>query len=198
MFEDEKDPAGQDPADNEDDKDQDPTGADPAEDEEEDTDPEDEDDIEALKTKAKTLSHQKALYRDKYKKAQQEVEDLKKKTNPPESKTPQKKQDAFKIESGERAEFRQDHPDLTREDVNEIQAFAESHKIPLEEAVKKPMVQAFLDKQREKRDLDDGTPSSSRSGTSKRETNVDWMNMDEASFKKKRQNILAQRQNTSR
>jgi len=197
MLDEEKDPQDQD-LNNQDPQDQDPA-EDPKEEEDEEIDVDDEEDVETLKTKAKTLFNQKASYRKKLEIANKEIEDLRKKTNQaPEPKTPQKKQDAFKIESGARAEFRQDHPELTREDVNEIQSFAESHKIQLEEAVTKPMVKAFLEKQREKRDLDDGIPSSSRSGTSKRETNVDWLNMDEASFKKKRQNILSQRQNGSR
>ena len=98
---------------------------------------------EKLKS-AKTTIAQKRHYRDKYQEATKAA-----KPTPPEKPAPvtppQKPESETKeISSSERVEFRQDHPELSREVVKEIADHAAAFGISMEDAFKKPIIQKYV------------------------------------------------------
>jgi hypothetical protein len=128
-------------------------------DQDSDSSNDDSDNSESLLKKNTTLLNQKKVYREKYEKEKAERLKLQKQL---EERSSSKKRDTFSIDRGERAEFRQDHTELTREDVDEIQSFAESKGISLEEAISKPIVKSFIEDRKKDRSGADNVPNSSR------------------------------------
>lgn len=111
---------------------------------------------EKLKS-AKTTIAQKRHYRDKY----QEVTKGGKPTppKPAEPVTPPAKpeENRKEISSAERVEFRQDHPDLTKDVVKEIADHAAAYGISMEEAFKKPIIQKYIKDVQDAEDVEDAS-----------------------------------------
>lgn len=119
------------------------------------------DDVETLKAKIaeaektiKTLSIQK----------QKALEKAKKNV---EVKEPQPTVDVSEITSlKERLDlrdFKDSHPDLDGEDIAEIREVAKAKGVPLEDALNSKVVQGYLTSKKQNKQIEDATPSSSRS-----------------------------------
>lgn len=140
----------------------------------------------ALKN-AQTTIHQKRHYRDQSGKLKGEIETLKK-TTPPTP--PAKPEDTKKeVDSSVRLEFRQDHPELSKEVVKEIMDHAAAFGISPEEALKKPMMQKWIKDTQTSEDIDDASivPGNTPGGAL---AEKDWSNASPAEMEKARNKIL--------
>lgn len=139
---------------------------------------------------AKTLIKQKRHWRDKAKALEaSKAPSAERKQEPAKKEAPNTTKPL--IDSGARAEFRQDNPDLTREDVDEIQEYAEKMGITLYEAHKRPLIQAYLEKKQSKREINDAVPDSRRkaSSNSKPTSGVDWKTATREELEKERKRV---------
>jgi hypothetical protein len=138
--------------------------------------------------KLKTTVHQKRHYRDKYQEA------IKPPEKKPEEKKPEKKEvsttpEKKGIERTDLVEFRQDHPELSKEVAKEVAEHATAYGISLEEALKKPIIQKYIQDQNTKNDVEDaGITPGNRAGSGLEKK--DWSSASEAEITAARNKIL--------
>lgn len=91
-----------------------------------------------------------------------------------------------------RIEFRQEHPELSKEDIAEIFALAKTRKITPEAALETPIVKAMLKDKVDTKEVDDATPKpTQRVGKSPKP--VDPSTMDAKAFREYRDNLMRER-----
>lgn len=152
------------------------------------TDPDKQEEIQKRLKDAQTTIHQKRHFRDK-------LEEIKKATPPAnkEEKKPEKKADGANdagIDPYVALEFRQDHPELTREVVKEILDYAGAKKISPEEALTKPLIQKFIKDEQNKQDVDDASLPPGGRGAGSGIEKKDWSTASQADIEKQRNAIL--------
>lgn len=164
-----------------------------------DEDYEDPDKVEELKKKLKdsqTTIHQKRHYRDKVKELNDKVVELEK-GKKPEEKKPEKKPSEDGKEKGETEgqidpyialEFRQDHPELSKEAVKEVLDYAGAKKISPEEALKKPVIQQYIKSLDDADDVEDASVKPGNRGSGGAEKK-DWSTASQKEIEAQRNRI---------
>lgn len=116
--------------------------------------------LEAFKNSKSTIA-QKKVWRDRATKAGWKKEGEK------PSEKPAKKVEAPKAETNDellrrldRNEFRQDHPDIPRRMVDEIETYAKAKGVTLERAMRSPLIQKMVSDKTLKEKLSKASPSS--------------------------------------
>lgn len=152
-------------------------------------DPDKVDEINKRLADAKTTIHQKRHFREKL------AELTKKPADDKEEKKPEKKEDAgagntTSVDRTVAIEFRQDHPELSKDVVKEVLQYAKSAGIDPEEALTRPLIKTFIEKENNKADVDDASiaPGNKKAGTGAEKK--DWSNASQADIEKQRNRIL--------
>lgn len=160
-----------------------------------DEDYDDPDKVEELKkhhARAKTTIHQKRHFRDKVGTLTTEIETLKKGPKPaakkPEGGAPEA---GASIDATVALEFRQDHPELSKEVAKEVVAHAKAYNITPEEALAKPFMQAYIKSLNKEEDIDEASPASkNRGGAGSGIEKKDWSNASQAEIEEQRRKMM--------
>lgn len=166
-------------------------------------DPDDVDDMTAdelarlkeVLPKAKSAIKQKQHFRTKAENLEKELGSLK---NPPapaksEEKVPTSKKDGDSAAEAVRfakIEFKQDHPDLDKEAVEEIFAYAKAKNISPEESLNSSLIKAFLQDRKNREESEDASPHPSGGGSTMKSKPVDFARMPPKDFRAYRQRVL--------
>ena len=151
--------------------------------------------LEAFKS-SKSVIAQKKNWRDRALKA-----GWKKEGNEPPAKKPAKiANPAIPQDQGngellrrlERNEFRQDHPDIPRRMVDEIETFAKAKGVTLERAMRSPIVQKMVTDKTLKEKLSKASPSSKHRNPQTKPT-IDWNTATPAQVQAHRAEVEARR-----
>lgn len=139
--------------------------------------------------KLKTTVHQKRHYRDKVKELSEKKPEPKPEEKKPEKKESKKEDTPKGIDPIVAVEFRQDHPELSKEVAKEILEHSIAYGISPEEALKKPIIQKFIKDSQTKEDVEDAAiqpGNRSGSGIEKK----DWSGASQAEIEAARNKIL--------
>lgn len=152
--------------------------------------PEDIARLASLTKNLKTTIHQKNHWKTKATSSEKPPA-----TTPP-AETPKPSQTSSPASTDEdrtaRIEFRQEHPELSKEDIAEIFALAKTRKITPEAALETPIVKAMLKDKADTKEVDDATPKPTpRVGKSPKP--VDPSTMDAKAFREYRDNLMRER-----
>lgn len=94
----------------------------------------------------------------------------------------------------ERIEFRQDHPDLKRKDVDAVERFAKANGLSMEKALKDPLIKTYIQKRLEKRgNLDASISGRSRGAPLRPKGGKDWSIASDDDYNAKRREVLSRR-----
>jgi hypothetical protein len=160
---------------------------------------EDPDKVEELRKRlqdSKTTIHQKRHYRDKVKELDIKVKELGD-SKPPEKKPENKPSDKEGKDKGETEnivdpykalEFRQDHPELSKEAAKEVLDYAGAKKISPEEALKKPVIQQYIKSLNDKEDIEGAQIPPKNKGASGAEKK-DWSTASQAEIEAHRNKV---------
>ena len=152
-------------------------------------DPDKADELRKHHDTLRTIVHQKRHFREKVTKLEAEVENLKKPKDPAPRVQP--KDTAGDDSRAVLLEFRQDHPELSKEVVAEVMAHAKAHSITAEEALKKPIIQSYIKSLHKEEDIDEASLGGKRGGGSA--TGIekrDWSNASEAEIAEQRRRVM--------
>lgn len=153
-------------------------------------DPDKSEELKKHLDRTKTTIHQKKHFREKVTNLEKELEPFKK-PKAPEKKPDQNNQPGKEDDRTLAVEFRQDHPELSREVALEVIAHAKAYGITPEEALAKPVIKSYIKSVQKDEDIDEGSPQpkgggGSITGIEKR----DWSNATEAEIQAQRNKIL--------
>lgn len=157
--------------------------------EEDKEDPEKVERLDQALKNAKTTIHQKNHYRAKYTEATKKAGEAAASATPvapakPADESKRKELDAIAVLT-----FKQDHPELTREQANEILEHASAYGISAEKALEKPMIKKWIKDSNNSSDVEDGTPQPARrAGGSIAEK--DWTNASKEEMDAARARIM--------
>lgn len=160
-------------------------------------DPDKAEEIRKRLKDAQTTIHQKRHYRDKVKELSTELEGLKKPGEKKPENPPKPSEEAGKEKKGETEgqvdpfvalEFRQDHPELSKDAVKEVLDYAGVKKITPEEALKKPVIQQFIKSLQTEEDVEDASIAPGNRGSSGAEKK-DWSNASQKEIEAQRNRI---------
>ena len=160
--------------------------------EEDSNDPDKVEKLQSLLKDAQTTIHQKRHYRTKFEEASKNAKPLGSETTPPEKKEEPKGTPASPengIDPVKKIEFRQDHPELSKEVVTEILDYAGAKKISPEEALKSSLIQTLIEKSHRQADVDDASIAPNRAPASDL-GKKDWSNATQAEVEARRNQIL--------
>lgn len=151
--------------------------------EDEDDDKDDEKSLEDLK---KELAKKNAMLKRARKKLAKQGKQPDRTERPVKKPVNRKEEAEANQFRYERSEFRQDHPELKRLEVDEIETYARAKKVSMEKALKSPMIKSWLKRLAKKRKLADSQSAASRSrgGSTTTKGKKDWENMSNAEFGK--------------
>lgn len=143
--------------------------------------------LDAL-NKAKSVISQKKVWRDRAIKAGYSKDNPPKKETPaPKAPAPQQSQQN-QPDTSDRLEFRLDHPDVSRRQMDQIEKYAKANGINLEKAYKQPLIQRFLKDSKKKEDLLNSSPTSQHRGTPTTPPK-DWAKATRADVEQRRREI---------
>ena len=139
---------------------------------------------------AQTTIHQKRHYREKVVELNEKLK-TPPAPKPPETKAPEKKADEAPkgVDPVKALEFRQDHPELSKDVAKEILEGALAYGITPEEYLKKPMVQKYVQDQKTKEDVEDGSIAPGNRSGSEAEKK-DWSSASQKDIEAERNRIL--------
>lgn len=149
--------------------------------------------IKSALSKIKSAIKQKKHFRQKWEESDKELNRVKQPQSPPLAKEEPKNkvQNDSERERFEKLEFKQDHSDLTRGEIDEIFIYAKLKGIKPEEAVKAPVIQSMLKERKEREEVEGASPSpkSSHGGMKGQPQNFSRMSAKE--FRAHRQKVLS-------
>lgn len=146
-------------------------------------DPDAVDQLKAAQKAVKTTIAQKNHWRNK-------AADLAKPKSPEAAPvTPVPPTNIQSNELVQKVAFKQDHPDLPKEAVDELFVYAKAHNMDPEKAMERPMVKSFIKTITDNADISDATPKPSGSSKVTIPTD-DWKNMPRKEFLQKRDQIM--------
>lgn len=194
-------------SDDDSDEDEDDEDSDDEEEGDEDPDDEDEDEDEEPRKKSKKIDFDKLSKEEAVKIAQSALAQkgkLKKKLAKLEKdggddeskkkvlkKKEERSQDQVNLQ---RIEFRQDHPELKRKDVDAVERFAKANGVSMEKALQDPFMKSYIRKRLEKRSAQDASINGRSQGASlRRKGEKDWGAASDADYQAKRREILTRR-----
>lgn len=151
--------------------------------------PEDIARLATLSKKFKTTIHQKNHWKEKASSTEKPP------ANTPPAETPKAPQASSTSTDDDRAakiEFRQDHPELTKEDIAEIFALAKARGITPDKALETPIVKAMLKDKASTNEVDDATPKPN-ARVAKTPKEPDISTMDAKQFREHRDKLLRER-----
>lgn len=151
--------------------------------------------LKEVLNKAKTTIGQKKHYKTKFEEVSSELERLKPASNQKQTpkgteNKPAPKSDEEKVRY-QKLEFRQDHSDLSKDQVEEIFAYAAVKRISPEDAIKTPFIKKFLEQESSDKEVESasGHPASGGAASVKPKGD-DYKSMDSKTFAQRRSAIL--------
>lgn len=146
--------------------------------------------------KSKEFVSQKNHWKDKYSSVETKLKELQPPATPKEETKKQEQQQNVDSSRFEKLEFRQEHRDLTSEEVEEIFAYAKARGIKPEEALEKPVIKSFLKENKTKKDSEDASPRPSGRGGATPSGAKDYSRMSHEEVQKHREEIMRRHRNS--
>lgn len=146
--------------------------------------------LEKALVNAKTTIHQKRHYRTKYNeevekgKGQQPPKTEEKPGDKPEEKKPNEHK-GEEVTNVEIIDFRQDHPELSREVAKEVLQFAKFKGISIDKALESPVIKSLIKTETKKEDIEDAGVKPQPGGGSNL-ADKDWSNASEKDIQDQR------------
>ncbi len=147
-------------------------------------DPDKSEELKKHLKNAKTTINQKRHFREKVTTLEKQIQDGTKKPDVPAK--PKDGDDKKSIDPTIALEFRQDHPELSKEVAKEIVEHAKAYGITPEEALAKPVMQSYVKSTQKKEDIEDASIGEGKKGGASEIAKRDWSTASEAE-------IIAQR-----
>jgi len=151
------------------------------------TDPDKVEEINKRLADAKTTIHQKRHFREKLKAVETPAPEKKEEKKPVKDAPAN---DTSKVDAIVGIEFRQDHPELTKDVVKEILKYAGNSGITPEEALSSPIIQNYIKSEQTKEDVDGASIAPGTKGTGSGIEKKDWSTASQADIEKQRNKIL--------
>ena len=136
---------------------------------------------------AKTTINQKRHFRDKVTTLEKQIQDGTKKPDVPAK--PKDGEDKKGLDPTIALEFRQDHPELSKEVAKEICEHAKAYGITPEEALAKPVMQSYVKSTQKKDDIEDASIGEGKKGSVSEIAKRDWSTASEAEIVAQRNKI---------
>lgn len=123
---------------------------------------------------ARSALAQKNKYKNKVKELAEKKE-VATEEKPVSNKPAKKAKDADQGINNERIDFRLDHPDLKKKEVEQIEKFAKANGMSMEESLKEGVIRTYLRERKKKREALEGSPTTRGKGAPlRRRGEKDW------------------------
>lgn len=143
--------------------------------------------LKEITKKSKETVSQKNHWRDKAKKAQEALKPKENEKKPEQSPAP-----SMDKERVEKMEFRQENGKLTKEDVDEIFAYAKTKGITPEEALNSRVIKSMLKSKEDEEESEEAAPKTNGGRAPKPKVEIEPSQMTAAQIRARREEMLRQ------